>query len=102
MSTQAHSDTSILEEVRVQPISLYKVVMLNDDTTHMNFVVEVLCEVFHKTAEEAQTIMLNIHGTGKGVAGVYDKEVAHTKQDESLDLAKMNGFNEFGVVVELL
>ena len=102
MSTQTYSDTSVLEEVKVQPLSLYKVVMLNDDTTHMNFVVGVLCDVFHKTAEEANAIMLNIHNSGTGVAGVYDKEVAYTKQDESLDLAKMNGFNEFGVVVELL
>lgn len=102
MTTQTQSDTCVMEEVKVQSIALYQVILLNDDKTHMDFVVSILCDLFHKTAEEAMKIMLSIHNTGSGVAGIYDKEIAFTKQDECLDRAKADGFLEFGVVVEPL
>lgn len=58
---------------------LYKVVMLNDDFTPMEFVVQVLQLFFHHVRERAVQIMLQVHQTGRGVAGVYPAEIAETK-----------------------
>lgn len=69
----------LLTETLVQRPSLYKVLMLNDDYTPMEFVVHVLQRFFAKTLEEATSIMLQIHHTGAGLCGVYTLEVAETK-----------------------
>lgn len=74
-------------EKKLQAPSLYRVVLLNDDYTTMEFVVAVLRHVFHHTEETAQAIMLHIHEHGRGVAGVYTFEVAETKSAHVLDLA---------------
>lgn len=74
-------------ETRKPP--LYKVVMLNDDYTPMEFVVEVLKRVFHKTAEEANRLMLEVHNRGAAVAGVYTREIAETKADMALEWARL-------------
>ena len=71
---------------------MYKVMLLNDDYTTMEFVVEVLVYVFQKSAEQATQIMLNVHRSGVGVCGVYPLEIAETKVDTVLRLAKENGF----------
>ena len=63
----------------LRPPSRYQVLMINDDFTPMDFVVEVLCRFFSKSPEEATTIMLQIHRFGAGVCGVYDLDVAETK-----------------------
>ncbi len=68
--------------------SMYKVVMLNDDYTPMNFVVNVLQSIFEKRQEEATQIMLDIHKSGVGICGVYTFEVAETKVATVLDMAK--------------
>ena len=68
--------------------SLYKVIMLNDDYTPMEFVVLVLQEFFRKTQEEATEIMLHVHQRGVGVCGVYTYEVAETKATQVMDLAR--------------
>jgi len=68
--------------------SMYNVVMLNDDYTPMDFVVSVLQKIFHKSLPDAQFTMLQIHLTGKGIAGTYNYEVAETKQVETMNLAK--------------
>ena len=65
------------KKLKVPP--LYKVLLHNDDYTTMEFVVEVLQGIFHKSAAEATQIMLHIHRTGLGVAGVYTHELAETK-----------------------
>ena len=65
--------------------------MLNDDFTPMEFVVMVLQEFFSKDRESATQIMLKIHLDGKGVCGVYSKDVAATKVDQVLDAAKKSG-----------
>ena len=71
---------------------MYKVMLLNDDYTTMEFVVEVLVYVFQKSAEQATQIMLNVHRSGVGVCGIYPLEIAETKVDTVLKLAKENGF----------
>ena len=71
---------------------MYKVMLLNDDYTTMEFVVEVLVYVFQKSAEEATGIMLNVHRSGVGVCGIYPFEIAETKVDTVLSLARENGF----------
>jgi ATP-dependent Clp protease adaptor protein ClpS len=71
--------------------SLYKVLMLNDDYTPMEFVVHVLEQVFSKSQEDAYTIMMHVHQKGVGVCGVYTYEVAETKVTQVMDLAQKNG-----------
>jgi len=70
---------------------MFQVLMLNDDFTPMEFVVMVLQEFFSKDRESATQIMLKIHLDGKGVCGVYSKDVAATKVDQVLDAAKKSG-----------
>ena len=67
---------------------LYKVILLNDDYTPMEFVVEVLKSVFHRPHAEATRIMLHVHQNGMGVAGVYPFEIAQTKVRTVEELAK--------------
>ena len=67
---------------------LYKVILLNDDFTTMEFVVALLVHVFHHTETTAQAIMLNIHRTGAGIAGIYTKEIAETKVSQVMELAE--------------
>ncbi len=87
------SDSVVLERVplKVKPPGMYQVVMLNDDYTPMEFVVVVIQEFFGKDLEAATAIMLKIHLDGKGVCGVYSKDVAATKVDQVLDAAHKAG-----------
>lgn len=66
-------------EKKLKLPSMYRILLHNDDYTTMEFVVQVLQSVFHKTPADATQIMLHIHRTGIGVAGVYTYEVAETK-----------------------
>lgn len=68
--------------------AMYKVLMLNDDYTPMEFVVHVLERFFSKTHEEAMQIMLHVHQQGVGICGVFTYEVAETKVTQVMDLAK--------------
>lgn len=70
--------------------SMYKVLMLNDDYTPMEFVVHVLERFFGKTPEEATRIMLHVHRRGVGVCGVYTYEVAETKVTQVMDFARQH------------
>jgi len=70
--------------------SMYKVLMLNDDYTPMEFVVHVLERFFGKNREEATRIMMQVHQRGVGVCGVYTYEVAETKVTQVMDLARQN------------
>ena len=76
---------------KVQPPQMYQVVMLNDDYTPMEFVVMVIQEFFSKDREQATQIMLKIHLDGKGVCGVYSRDVAATKVDQVMDAASKSG-----------
>ena len=70
--------------------SLYKVLLLNDDYTPMEFVVMLLQSVFHKSQEEATRIMLHVHQRGVGICGVFTYDVAETKVTHVMDLARRN------------
>ena len=76
---------------RTKPPQLYQVVMLNDDYTPMEFVVFVIQQFFGRDLETATQIMLKIHLDGRGVCGVYTKDVAATKVDQVLDAAAKAG-----------
>ncbi len=77
---------------RLKRPRLYKVILLNDDYTTMEFVVLVLEHVFHHGESTSRAIMLNIHQTGAGIAGVYTYEVAETKVQQVLELAQQNEY----------
>ena len=70
--------------------SMYKVLLLNDDYTPMDFVVSVLESYFSKSREEATEIMLNVHKKGVGLCGIYTYEVAETKATQVINLARRN------------
>ena len=76
---------------RVKPPSMYQVLMLNDDYTPMEFVVVVIQEFFSKDLAAATQIMLKIHLDGRGVCGVYPKDIAATKVDQVLEAAHKAG-----------
>lgn len=83
----------IEETIKVYIPKMYKVILHNDDTTTMDFVVLVLTQIFHRTAEEAVEIMINIHHTGQGIAGApYTREIAEEKTAETLLFSRANGF----------
>jgi len=75
---------------RTRKPTMYKVLMLNDDYTPMEFVVHVLERFFQKNREEATRIMLHVHRRGVGVCGVFTYEVAETKVTQVMDLARQN------------
>ena len=69
---------------------MFKVVVVNDDFTPMEFVVQVLQQFFHHTRESAVQIMLHIHTKGRGIAGVYPAEIAETKTAQANAFARQN------------
>jgi ATP-dependent Clp protease adaptor protein ClpS len=71
---------------------LYKVILLNDDYTTMEFVVSVLESVFQKSPAEAYRIMMDVHVNGRGVAGVYEWQIAETKAETVIVMARDAGF----------
>ena len=78
----------VQSRVRTKKPSLYKVIMLNDDYTPMEFVIMVLERFFNKNQEQATQIMLHVHQKGVGVCGVFTYEVAETKVTQVMDMAK--------------
>lgn len=84
--------SDVKERTRTTEPPLYKVILLNDDYTTMEFVVHVLEAVFHKGLTEAQQIMLAVHRDGKGIAGIYTKEIAETKVAVVHQIARQNEY----------
>ncbi len=89
----AGEDAVVLERQRqrVEPPKMYQVVLLNDDYTPMEFVVLVLQEYFNKDRESATQIMLKIHIEGRGVCGVFTRDLAITKVEQVLQAARHHG-----------
>jgi ATP-dependent Clp protease adaptor protein ClpS len=85
-----HKDDTILEAQRakLKPPPMFKVMLLNDDYTPMEFVVYVLERFFNKSREDATRIMLHVHQHGVGVCGVFTYEVAETKVAQVIDSAR--------------
>lgn len=83
---EVHSETDVVIEFR-EP-RLYKVLLLNDDYSSMDFVIKVLMQIFHHSYEKAMDIMINVHERGKGLCGVYTYEVAETKVAHVRKMAK--------------
>ena len=79
-------------KVQKQEPTLYKVVLLNDDYTTMEFVVSVLETVFDKSPAESFRIMMHVHQQGRGIAGVYPWDVAETKTETVTSLAREAGY----------
>jgi ATP-dependent Clp protease adaptor protein ClpS len=80
------------EQTKTKKPRLYKCILLNDDYTPMEFVVDILKQIFHKPQAEATRIMLHVHQNGMGVAGVYPYEIAETKVRTVEELAHENQF----------
>ena len=79
-----------LEEPKLKKPSLYRILLLNDDYTPMEFVVYVLQKFFNYDQERATQIMLAVHTHGKGVCGIFTKEIAETKSSQINDFAQQN------------
>ncbi len=77
-----------LETVKPKLPSIYKVIILNDDFTPMEFVANIIQKVFNKTQDDATRIMLQIHTEGIGICGMYPFEIAETKMNQVLNFAK--------------
>jgi ATP-dependent Clp protease adaptor protein ClpS len=92
--TERRTDGEVLERTRqeTKKPELFKVLLLNDDYTTMDFVVEILENVFNKAPAEAYRIMMAVHTQGQGLCGVYPYEVAETKVGTVVDLARAQGF----------
>ena len=90
MATQTHHDTET--DLELTYPKKYKVYLLNDDYTTMDFVIDILMTIFHKTYEQAQDIMLEVHKKDRGLCGVYSYEIAETKVMQVFTKAKDHGF----------
>ena len=89
---QAGGDVKERVERKTKEPALYGVVLLNDDYTPMEFVVDVLESIFQKSPAEAYRIMMQVHLGGRGVAGIYSWEIAETKVDTLLTRARTEGY----------
>lgn len=89
---EAQIKTVNKSDLKLKKPKNYKVIMHNDDFTTMEFVVAILNIVFNKNIEEANEIMLQVHIKGMGVAGIYPYDIAVSKKNKSMDMAKSEGF----------
>jgi ATP-dependent Clp protease adaptor protein ClpS len=88
-------DKVILKEnvqILIKQPKMYKVILLNDDYTTMDFVVDVIITIFHKTASEATKIMIDVHEKGKGIVGIYTYDIAITKVAQVEKMARIREF----------
>ena len=80
-----------IKEITITP-SKYKVILLNDDSTPMDWVVGILVEIFKHSETTAQELMLSVHKEGSTVCGIYSFEIAEQKSAEAVTLSRDNGF----------
>jgi ATP-dependent Clp protease adaptor protein ClpS len=90
MPTEAKIDEKV--STKISPPRLWKVVFLNDDKTPMEFVINLLSNIFKHSETKAKDITLEIHNTGSAIAGIYAYEIAEHKSVEATHLARANGF----------
>ena len=89
MATKIHEDGQLAaQRAKLEPPKMYKVMLLNDDYTPMEFVVHVLKAFFQMDTEQATRVMLHVHQKGVGVCGIFTYEVAETKVNQVMDFAK--------------
>ena len=79
-------------ELKIERPKLYKVILVNDDFTPREFVVEVLKAIFRTSADQASRIMITAHQKGSCVVAVFEKDIAETKSTEAIDMGKEAGF----------
>lgn len=91
MSNRDEGDVVTKKKSKTKKPKLFKVIFLNDHYTTMEFVVQVLESVFRRSPAEAAAIMLRIHNNGQGVAGVYTREIAETKVEQTMSWARKEG-----------
>ena len=84
------STGTITVDPKLKKPPLYRVILLNDDYTPMEFVIYVLQSVFKKNYEDAKRIMLTIHNEGKGICGVFPLDIAETKANQVVEFARIN------------
>lgn len=94
-TTKHHDDAlesglALKTRTKTRKPSMYRVLLLNDDFTPMEFVIHVLERVFHRSRQDASEIMMKVHNEGTGVAGIYTYEIAETKLDTVMMLARKN------------
>lgn len=90
-SHPANNNTALKPEVAKPKLPpMFKVMLLNDDYTPMEFVVETIVSFFNKTREQAAQIMLKVHTEGMAVCGVYPQDIAETKMNQVINFAKEN------------
>ena len=92
MSTHRQTAAENTVDVEITEPKQYAVILHNDDYTTMEFVVEILMRIFHKTEQEAANIMMDVHSSGKGAAGAYTYDIAVTKKARAEQLASQQGF----------
>jgi ATP-dependent Clp protease adaptor protein ClpS len=80
------------QEKKLQEPEDFRVILLNDHYTTMDFVVDILMLIFHKNEDDANRIMMDVHRKGRGIVGVYSWDVAQTKMDQVHTLARQNDF----------
>jgi ATP-dependent Clp protease adaptor protein ClpS len=83
-------NAALLEKEKIKPPRLYKVLLLNDDYTTMDFVVEVLQTIFGMDFERANQVMLKVHQEGSAVCGIYTRDLAETKVAQVMALARQH------------
>lgn len=88
--SEESSGVATLAKPKVQEPSMYQVYLVNDDYSTMEFVVHVLQKFFQKTLDDAKQIMLKVHHQGRGICGVYPRDIAETKVLQVNDYARKN------------
>jgi ATP-dependent Clp protease adaptor protein ClpS len=92
MSTQIKTSHSKHTQFKLKEPPMYNVIMHNDDVTTMDFVVYVLVKIFRKSEQDAETTMLKIHNEGSAIVGTYSQDIAQSKANYTMNLAKANNF----------
>lgn len=92
MKNQDQLELNLKEETNLEEPKKFKVFLLNDDYSTMDFVIDVLRTIFRKSSQQSEIIMLNIHNNGRDLCGIYTNEIASTKIAQVKSLARQNGF----------